>query len=103
MHQSGCRPQEVRAITRKHLDGKCIVFETLESKGKRVKRAIPLTTKALAIVERLTTGEGPICKNQKGRPWTSYALSQAFRRHAKDDPIYPYAAREPGTSAAAGR
>lgn len=92
MRQTGCRPQEVRAITRKHLEGNCVVFDTLESKGKRVKRVIPLTSKALTIVERLA-GEGPIFRNQKGRPWTSYALSQAFRRHAGDDPIFPYAVR----------
>jgi integrase len=97
LRQTGCRPFELRRIEAKNIDGQCIVFERKKSKGKRVRRVIPLTKQAFAIVKQLANENptGPIFRNEKGRPWTKSALGHAFQRHAKKMmfPLFAYAIR----------
>ena len=83
----GCRPFEVRIIEAHHcqLDHGLIVFRTQESRGKKSRRTIVLTKKALSICKRLCeqNPEGPIFRNIRGRPWTKDAVSCRFQRLKK--------------------
>jgi integrase len=83
--ETGCRPQELRAIERRHVDleGGRIVFPPGESKGKKKHRVIYLgTDKAREIVGRLTAAnpDGTILRNSAGRPWTKDSINCAFCR-----------------------
>lgn len=75
---TGCRPQEVRHIERRHveLDRERIVFPAEESKGKRTKRIIYLQGVALEIVTLLMQNErqGKLFTNKRGTAWTKYAI-----------------------------
>lgn len=79
LKETGCRPQEARAIESRHFDRdlRQIVFPVKESKGKKRKRVIPLNDAALAIIQKLTLKypEGPIFRNSHGKPWTAYAVN----------------------------
>lgn len=86
--ETGCRPQEVRAIEARHVDWEAgkIVFPPKESKGRRAHRVIYFgTEKAREIVARLAVAhpEGPILRNAKGNPWTKDAINCAFCRVKK--------------------
>lgn len=54
--ETGCRPQEIWRVEKRHLDvqGKRWVFPQAEAKGKRKIRIVYLTEIALAICQRLT-------------------------------------------------
>ncbi|QDV72464.1 tyrosine-type recombinase/integrase [Botrimarina mediterranea] len=80
--ETGCRPQELRAIEAAWLDGPAVVFPVLLSKGKKRRRVIILNDVAREIAERLAKAnpEGPIFRNNQGRPWTKDALNCAFVR-----------------------
>lgn len=84
---TGARPQEIRAIEKRHFDPvlKAIVFPRDESKGKRQQRVISLSPTALAMVQRLVLKypEGPIFRNTNGDPWNRHTLTTAFRRLTK--------------------
>ncbi len=84
LHETGCRPQEAKAIEARHcqLDISRIVFPAKESKGKRFPRVIYLTEAAHQLVERLCEQfpEGPILRNADGEPWHRNAVRCRFRR-----------------------
>ena len=84
---SGCRPQEVRHIERRHvsLERKRIVFPAEESKGKRTERIIRLNTVALEIITRLmeTIQDGKLFRNSRGQAWTKFAICNRFDRISK--------------------
>lgn len=79
---TGCRPQELRAIEARHIDGPKVVLDRQESKGKRAKRVIYLNEVALEIVNRLAAENpsGKLFRNGKGNPWTKDALICLFKR-----------------------
>jgi integrase len=54
LHETGCRPGEVRAFEAKYFDetGKCIVFPKSESKGGKTQRIIHLNPAAMEIIKR---------------------------------------------------
>lgn len=97
--QTGCRPQEVRHIERRHveLDRERIVFPVEESKGKRAKRIIYLQGEALAIVTRLMAEgrEGKLFLNKRCTAWSKYAICNRFLRISKviKRKVFCYAAR----------
>lgn len=85
--ETGCRPQEVVAITAQHCNLKesVIEFDATENKtGSRTgeKRTIYLTDAAREIVERLCKKhpKGAILRNPAGNAWTSNAIRCRFRR-----------------------
>lgn len=96
---TGCRPQEVRHIERRHvfLDRKRIVFPAEESKGKRTERIIRMSPVALEIVERLmaVVQEGKLFRNTNGDPWTKFAICARFDTYSKKigKRMFCYAAR----------
>jgi integrase len=81
---TGCRPQEARAVERRHVDLalRRIVFPASEAKGGEHPRVIYLTDEALAIVKPLCERyeSGPIFRNSKGKAWTRNAIRCRFRR-----------------------
>jgi integrase len=97
MRQTGCRPFECRQIEAHHIDGHCIVFEKRKSKGKLVRRVIPLPNVAYEIVQRLAAKypEGPLFRGKHGQPWSTASLGSVFRNRAKKLKltIYPQAMR----------
>jgi integrase len=94
---TGARPQEVRIIEARHIDGKCVVLDRVESKGKKRRRVIPLTIRAHLLVKRLAEKwpEGAIFRNEDGAAWTNDAINCAFDRFEKKlgFKIFAYAIR----------
>lgn len=80
--QTGCRPQELRVIEARWIDGRKIVLPAVRSKGKKRRRVIYLDDSSAAIVHRLTKENpaGPVFRNSTGQPWTKDSLNCAFRR-----------------------
>lgn len=95
--ETGARPQEVRKVEARHVQGNRWVFEAKESKGKKKPRIIQLTDKALEITRRLMKKHptGPLLRNQRGNPWTRDAIGLRFRRLKKkmNIPLSAYALR----------
>jgi integrase len=79
---TGCRPQELRLIEARWVDGNKIVLPALKSKGKKRRRVIYLNPTAAGIVQRLSAANptGPIFRNQLGNPWTKDAINCGFVR-----------------------
>lgn len=78
MWETGCRPQEIRLIQRKHIDGNRITLERNSSKGEKYNRVIYLNESAREILGRLK-GTGPLFRNSKGNPWTANSVRCRFR------------------------
>jgi integrase len=80
MRYTGCRPQELCAINAEHVEGNCIVLKRTESKGKRSRRVIPLTTKAKAIIDKLLKvhPSRALFRTTRGKRWTSDCLNSRF-------------------------
>jgi integrase len=77
LYETGCRPQELRAIEAKHVDGRTVYFPN----GKGGKpRTIVLNDRAYALVQKLWREDGPLFRNTRDRPWTKEALAAQFRR-----------------------
>jgi integrase len=85
--ETGCRPQEIWRVEKRHLDvaNKRWAFPALESKGKRKIRVVYLTETALVICQRLALKHpgGPLFRNSDGVPWTRFAVSLVFGRMVK--------------------
>jgi integrase len=97
---TGCRPQEVRHIERRHYDPvhERIVFPAEESKGKRAKRLIYLHGRPLEIIKELLADEssgGKLFRNTRGDAWTKYSICNRFHRLSKamGKRMFCYAAR----------
>lgn len=82
--ETGCRPQEVKAIEARHYAHarKRIEFPPSEAKGKKRWRSIYLTDKAEAIIKRLAAKHktGPLFRNVAGKPWTAWATNCRLER-----------------------
>lgn len=96
---TGARPQEARAIEPRHVDleNERIVFPKEESKGKRTSRVIYLHGEALEIIKCLMDEgrTGKLFLNNRGTPWTKYAVCNRFFRISKivGKRLFCYAAR----------
>lgn len=113
LYLTGCRPNEATTATHFHFDrqARALIFERVNSKGKKNRRAVVLDEKSLAIVERcmikveqrLLTWESEkepirnLFTNCKGHAWTSYSLNCRFARVRKAlaekghaFPVFPY-------------
>lgn len=80
--ETGARPHEARIAEAKHFsDGKYprITLERKSSKGKKHRRVIHLEGRALEIVRRLAK-EGPIFRNNVGKPWAKESLVTRFKK-----------------------
>ena len=84
--ETGCRPQEARAIEDRHLDlaNGLIILPASEAKGER-SRPIYLNDAALALVKRLAEANpsGHVFRNTRGGAWTSSAVLSRWRRLRK--------------------
>lgn len=78
MWETGCRPQEIKLIERKHREGNMIILERKSSKGKKYNRVIYLNQAATEILGRLK-GPGPLFRNSQGKPWTANSVRCRFR------------------------
>jgi integrase len=82
MHETGCRPQEVRRVETRHFDreDKRWVFPVEESKcGEQTdqERVVYLTDRAFEICQRLALKhpDGPMFRNERGQPWGTTMLA----------------------------
>jgi integrase/recombinase XerC len=82
--ETGCRPQEVKAIEARHVQLAMhrVVFPAKEAKGKRRTRTIYMTSRAEEIVRKLLQlrPKGLLFLNAKGRPWNYAAMNCRFGR-----------------------
>jgi integrase len=87
---TGARPKEIRIAEARHFyddspEAGRLVFERVESKGKRRRRVVHLTGESLEIVrkqaDKYTTG--PLFRSRNGEGWTKSAVSQRFQRLSK--------------------
>ena len=80
--ETGCRPQEVKAIEERHvqLAKHRVVFPASEAKGKTRVRVIYMTKRAEEIVRRLLKArpKGILFLNTKGRPWNYESMNCRF-------------------------
>ena len=83
-YDSGCRPREVKKLEARHvqLDKQRAVIPANEAKGGIPRAVYFPTERSLEIVRRLVTENpsGPIFLNNRGRPWTGYAIKCSFAR-----------------------
>jgi len=97
LRQTGCRPQELRAVEAQHVSRNTWTFPVSLSKGKRRRRVVRMTPTVQAIVDRLVLKHpaGPIFRNSKGKPWSKNSLALAFHRISKKAGfrVYTYALR----------
>jgi integrase len=98
LDSTGCRPQELKLLTARHLDGRAMILERKNSKGKRVRRVIRLNDTALEIVKRLSEKhtEGPLFRGRGGKILTTSSVAQRFarlREKLKIDGLCCYAVR----------
>jgi integrase len=101
LRATGARPQEIRAVEKRHFDAenRCLRIPASEGKGG-IERTIHLDDAqrvAFQIVERLAKRypEGPLFRNTKGQPWTGHGLGArfAYLKDKLDFPITAYALR----------
>jgi integrase/recombinase XerC len=85
--ETGCRPQEVKAIEARHvqLAKHRVVFPAKEAKGKKRLRVIYLTPRAEKIVQKLMKlqPKGVLFLNAKGRGWNYASMNCRFGRLKK--------------------
>jgi len=79
LKHTGCRPQEMRAIEAKWIQDGKIVFPY---KIKEHNRVLYLDSMAERIVVQLAElhPRGPIFRQPRGKPWSSYSLGLAIRK-----------------------
>lgn len=80
--ETGCRPQEVKAVEARHVQRAKhrVVFPATEAKGKKRIRMIYMTPRAEAIISRLTKSHptGLLFLNTKGRAWNYASMNCRF-------------------------
>jgi len=85
--ETGARPQEANAVEARHFNAarSRLEFPPEEAKGKKRRRIIYLTERAVEIVSRLAKWhpKGALFRNRFGRPWTTSAVNCRFFRLQK--------------------
>jgi integrase len=83
-YDSGSRPQETKQLEARHLqlDKQRAVIPGEEVKGGRTRAIYFPTDRCLEILKRLAKEHptGPLFRNQKGMPWTGFAVKLRFDR-----------------------
>lgn len=81
---TGCRPQDLRPVTARHveIDLKRWVLHGTEAKGCMTRAVYIPTERAWSVVCRLMVQYkvGPIFRNAKGNPWTASTVCKRFKR-----------------------
>jgi len=88
LEQTGCRPGEVSAVTAEHVDlrnGLWVLDEHKTEHSTGEPRVVILTPEMVALTRRLMDEhpEGPLFRNEDGRPWNRNAVRCRFRRVRK--------------------
>lgn len=85
LYHTGCRPQELRVIEARWIEGRKITLPLAKSKGKRKQRVIYMDDMSHAIAFKLAKDNptGPIFRAQNNQPWSRDGLGQRFRRLRK--------------------
>lgn len=82
MHETGCRPQEAKAIEARHVElaRHRVVFPSTEAKGKKRTRLIYMTKRAEQIIRNLLKirPKGILFLNSKGLPWNYESMNCRF-------------------------
>lgn len=82
--ETGCRPQESLRVEARHVDlgNQRWVFPRSESKNRKVSRVVYLSDAAVEITRRLASLRpvGKLFCNSQGKPWTTFAVNNMFRR-----------------------
>lgn len=78
--ETGCRPQEAKAVEDRHVDfdKSCFVLHYTEAKKEKT-RVVFLTDRAVELL-RNNWKEGIIFRNSRGTPWTANAVRCRFKR-----------------------
>jgi integrase len=83
-YDSGSRPQETKQLETRHLqlDRQRAVIPGEEAKGGRARAIYFPTDRSLEIVQRLAKENpiGPLFRNNRGKPWTGFAVTLRFKR-----------------------
>lgn len=101
LKETGCRPQEARAVEAKHFDreGRRWYFPKPIKKvrGTPKPRIVYLNDRAFEVCQRLALKHpiGPLFRNERGEPWKRNTLNHACRnlRIKLDFDLCPYALR----------
>jgi integrase len=85
LEQTGCRPGEVAMVTAEHADlrnGVWVLGEHKTQYATGAPRVVILTPEMVALTKRLMDQhpEGPLFRNEDGKPWTRNAVRCRFRR-----------------------
>jgi integrase/recombinase XerC len=88
LEQTGCRPGEVSGVTGEHVDlrnGLWVLDEHKTEHSTGEPRVIILTPAMVALSRRLMDEypDGPLFRNEDGRPWNRNAVRCRFRRVRK--------------------
>lgn len=83
--ETGMRPQEAKLLAARHIDGSLAVFPPNENKtGDKTgrPRVVFLTDRARELLAPLVAKypDGPLLRNQAGRPWHRHAINSRIRR-----------------------
>lgn len=78
---TGARPQEARAVERKHWHGNRFIFPPSQAKGKRQGRVIYVPDALHKMIERrIAETEDFVFKSTKGIPWNKTNFNNVSRR-----------------------
>lgn len=85
LENTGCRPGEVSMVTAAHVDLRNSIWVLDEHKTEHATgepRVVILTPEMTALTRRLIEQhpEGPLFRNENGRPWNRNAIRCRFRR-----------------------
>ena len=88
LEETGCRPGEVSAVTAADVDlrtGAWVLDEHKTAAKTNEVRVIILTPKMVELTRQLMARhpEGPLFRNEDGRPWNRNAIRCRFRRVRK--------------------
>ena len=87
MWETGCRPIEARKAEGRFIDlqHNMLIYPESMNKTRKGERVIFLTEKACAICRRLILKhpDGPIFRNQRGKPWNKNSIKCRFTRIGK--------------------
>jgi len=83
LRATGMRPFELRTVEARHLQDGALIFDIVESKGKKVRRSVPLNDTALAILQPLAEKRptGKLFRNHRGNAWTKFAAVALFQKY----------------------
>jgi len=84
-YDSGCRPQEIKGLEARQVDlakRRAVITADDGAKGGITRAIYFPTERSMEIIRRLSTERptGPLFLNNKGNPWTGFAVKCRFER-----------------------